>query len=58
MKNIEMQVSKNILTITIDLSKSFGPSKSGKTEIIASTSGNVVVPDGNDDIKIGVNCYK
>ena len=57
MKNIEMQVKDNILTITIDLSKSFGPSKSGKTNIIASTLGNVTVPE-TDGVKIGVNCYK
>lgn len=57
MKNIEMQVDKNILTVKIDLSKNFGASKSGKTEIIASTLGNVTVP-GNDNVKIGINCYK
>lgn len=58
MKNIEMKVDKNILTIKIDLTKSFGASKSGKTQIIATTSGNVGVPDSQDAIKIGVNVYK
>ncbi len=58
MKNIEMEVNKNILTIKIDLTKSFGASKSGKTQIIATTSGNVGVPDSQDAIKIGVNVYK
>lgn len=56
MKNIEMRVDGNILTLTIDLSKEFGPSSSGKTVIIATTEGNVSVP-GRDE-KIGLNVYK
>ena len=36
MKNVHMSVDGNILTITVDLSKDFGPSSSGKTIIIAS----------------------
>ena len=31
MKNVEMTVTGNILTIKVDLSKEFGPSASGKT---------------------------
>lgn len=57
MKNIEMKVEKQILTIQIDLSKEFGPSSSGKTIIIATTEGNISVPN-NEEIKIGVNVYK
>ena len=56
MKNVSLDVKNNILTITIDLSKTFGRSKSGKTEIIATTSGNVSVP--NTDAKIGLNVYR
>ena len=37
MKNVEMKVENNILTIQVDLTKEFGPSSSGKTIIIAST---------------------
>jgi hypothetical protein len=40
MKNVEMKVEGNVLTIKVDLSKEFGPSSSGKTIIIASTEGN------------------
>jgi len=40
----------------VDLSKDFGPSSSGKNIIIASTEGNVSVP--NRDEKIGLNIYK
>jgi len=57
MKNIEMSVEGNILTVKVDLSKEFGPSSSGKTIIIASTEGNVSIPDA-DDKKIGLNVYR
>jgi ABC-type molybdate transport system ATPase subunit len=57
MKNVDMIVNGNILEIKIDLTKNFGPSASGKTEIIATTAGNVSIPD-NDDVKIGLNIYK
>jgi hypothetical protein len=56
MKNVEMSIAGNILTITVDLSKEFGPSSSGKTVIIASTEGNVAVP--NRDEKVGLNVYR
>jgi len=55
-KNVEMAVTDNILTLTIDLSKELGPSKSGKTIIIASTGGNQLVL-GREE-KIGLNVYK
>jgi hypothetical protein len=45
MKNVRMTVEGHRLTITVDLSKEFGPSASGKTIIIASTEGSVSVPD-------------
>ncbi len=57
MKNVEMNVEGNILTIKVDLSKEFGPSTSGKTIIIASTEGNQSVPD-KEEVKIGLNVYK
>lgn len=57
MKNIEMTVSGDILTIKVDLSQSFGRSASGKSIIIASTEGNQTIPE-NVDIKAGINIYK
>ncbi len=57
MKNVEMAVDGNMLTIKVDLSKEFGPSSSGKTIIIASTEGNQSVP-GKEEAKIGLNVYK
>jgi len=57
MKNVEMKVEGNRLVITIDLAKSYGPSKSGKTTIIASTDGNVGLKE-KPEIKVGLNVYK
>ncbi len=57
MKNVEMTVEGTKLTITVDLSKEFGPSASGKTIIIATTEGNVTIPNRQE--KIGLNvCRK
>jgi len=56
MKNVQMTVAGNILAITMDLTKEFGPSSSGKTIIIASTEGNVAVPERDE--KIGLNVYR
>lgn len=56
MKNVEMAIEGTMLTITVDLSKEFGPSASGKTTIIASTEGNVTIP-GREE-KVGLNVYR
>ncbi len=57
MKNVEMNLEGNILTIKVDLSKEFGLSSSGKSVIIASTEGNQSV-EGKEEVKIGLNIYK
>jgi len=56
LKNVEMKVEGNILTIKVDLSKEYGPSSSGKTIIVASTEGNQSVPEREE--KGGLNVYK
>ncbi|MFA4916945.1 MAG: hypothetical protein WC560_09775 [Syntrophales bacterium] len=56
MKNVEMTVEKGILIIKVDLTKEFGPSSSGKTIIIASTEGNINIPDREE--KVGLNVYR
>ena len=56
MKNVDRSITGNILTITVDLTKEFGPSSSGKTIIIASTEGNIAVPDRAE--KVGLNVYR
>jgi hypothetical protein len=57
MKNCEMKLDGNILTITVDISKEYGTSSSGKSIIIGSTEGNVSIPE-KEDIKIGLNVYR
>ena len=56
-QNVELQVKDGKLMITVDLSKSFGVSGSGKSTIIASTGGNVSVP-GQESVKVGLNVYR
>lgn len=57
MKNVQMKLDGSILTITVDLSKTQGVSASGKSEIIATTSGNADVPGAAKGTKIGLNIY-
>jgi hypothetical protein len=56
MKNIVMKVDGDMLTMTIDLSEEFGPSKSGKTTIVASTEGSKSIP--GMDHRIGMTVYR
>jgi hypothetical protein len=56
MKNIDLKVEGDILVIKIDLSQDFGPSSSGKTNIVATTEGNITVPGRIE--KLGLNVYK
>ena len=56
-QNVDVQVTGDKLIVTVDLSKDFGPSKSGKTILIASTQGNVDVPE-HEGVKLGVNVYR
>jgi hypothetical protein len=56
-KNCEMKLEGTILTITVDISKDFGKSSSGKSIIIGSTEGNVSIPE-KEDVKIGLNVYR
>jgi len=57
MKNVELSLDGNILTIRVDLTQTFGPSSSRKTTISASTEGNVAVGPGRAE-KIGLNVYR
>jgi len=56
MKNVQTEVKGTNLVITVDLTKTFGPSKSGKTIIIASTEGNKQV--AQNGVTLGLNVYK
>ncbi len=58
-QNVDIEVTKDgKLIITVDLTKTFGISGSGKSTIIASTQGNqsVVVP-GRENVQVGLNVY-
>ena len=57
MKNVDMQIDGDQLTIKIDLGKDFGDSRSGKTIMIASSEGNQTLP-GHDDVRLGLNVFK
>jgi predicted acyl esterase len=56
-ENVKAEVKGKTLTITVDLGRDLGPSKSGKTNMIATTKGNMEVP-GTDGVKIGLNVYR
>lgn len=53
--NVHMDVSGDVLTITIDLSRDLGPSASGKSHVVGSTRGNVTLENG---VSVGVNAYR
>ena len=55
MQNVETKVDGTKLTIIVDLSKTQGASKSGKSVIIATTGGNQPVMPG---VMMGLNIYK
>lgn len=55
MTNVSIKKQNSALTIVIDLSQEHGPSKSGKTVIIAKTPGAVDVGDG---VKLNLQCYR
>lgn len=57
MKNIKATLKGNVLTLEVDVTKTYGDSKSGKTTIIASSEGNQPV-DGAEGVKFGLNVYR
>ena len=56
MQNIESSVDGNIITLTIDTTKDFGTSASGKNIIIATSRGNKMIDPTK--IYVGINLYK
>jgi hypothetical protein len=58
MKNVDMKVEGDKLTITVDLSQDFGKSSSGKSIIIASTEGNKPIDYKDGQCMIGLNIYR
>ena len=60
MKNVNVSVSEDgILTLKVNLKDSQGMSKSGKSEIFGTTSGNTELADqGWPGFFVGMNVYK
>ena len=59
MKNVNAAIKGNILTLTVDLSKDFGQSKTGKSTIVATTSGNASFgTEAGNQVKVGLNVYR
>jgi len=56
-QNIEVTEVDGKLVITIDPTKKVGPSASGKSLIIATTSGNIPVIVGKKEMVLGLNLY-
>lgn len=56
MQNATITRKGDELIIKIDLSQTIGPSKSGKTVLVASSHGNVPVP-GFPEARLGFNLY-
>lgn len=58
--NLTIEINDTKLTITVDLTKDLGESKSGKSIIIATTHGNATIQkaEGNKKkIVLGFNLY-
>jgi hypothetical protein len=55
MKNVEIKVEGSMLIIKVDLAKTHGASKSGKSIVIATTEGNAAISPG---VMMGLNIYK
>jgi Fe-S cluster assembly ATPase SufC len=58
MQNIKTTLAGNILTIQIDTTQNLGPSKSGKTQLVATSGGNKAIKTAEGDVMIGINCYR
>lgn len=56
--NVEGEISGDILTLRIDLSKTNGQSKSAKSDSIATTGGNQTLIHNSQILKVGVNVFK
>lgn len=56
-KNVKMSVKGTVLTLVMDLDAPAEPSKTGKSEIVGSTSGFLDVP-GAPGVRVSVNLIK
>ena len=54
--DISYEIEGNVLTLTINLSGPGKRSASGKSLVLASTRGNVRIPEA--DVMLGLNIYR
>ena len=58
-QGIKYSIDDNgLMTIVVDTSKDFGLSGSGKSTMIATSSGNQKINVNGEDIFVGINIYK
>jgi ABC-type molybdate transport system ATPase subunit len=56
-KNVRLSLDGNTLVIRVDLTKDYGLSGSGKTNIVATSAGFMRVP-GREEISVGLNVVR
>jgi len=54
-QNPEITFDGDLCIIRIDMTQTQGKSGSGKSEVVATTRGNITLPGG---LKLGLNCYR
>jgi hypothetical protein len=54
--NVVAEIKDGKLFLANDLSAPTSPSKTGKSDILATTAGNVAIP--GTDLKLGLNIYR
>jgi len=58
-KGVSYEINnEGILTIKVDTKEDFGPSASGKSTIIASSSRNAKINIGGEEVFLGLNLYR
>lgn len=55
-RNVSVELDGNMLIIRCDIGAESVESKSGKSEVVGSTNGNIAVP--GTDLKLGLNLYR
>lgn len=58
MQNVDMKIEGQTLVIKVKLDADLGPSKSGKTTMIATSNGNQPIPGSKVATFIGLNIYR
>jgi hypothetical protein len=55
MENIELKVTGDTLTITVDLTRQGEPSKTGRTRLVATTHGSVQLDYKKRRVQVALN---